>query len=148
MSEHRISRISLRSGQALSGLTAAIVMVSAAGKMAGLPKVVEGLTHAGIPRQDLVPIAGLELTCLLLYLVPRSGVLGTLMLTGYFGGAIVTHIIGHESFLPPLVVGALACIGGYLRFPELRQALPLRMLGRPDVEEHLHGSAPAGVRAR
>jgi hypothetical protein len=113
-------------------MTAAIILVSATGKIAGMPKIVEGLTRAGIPRANIIPIAALELACLALYVAPRSGVLGTLLLTGYFGGAIVTHIAGHESFLLPLLVGALACTGAYFRFPELRRSLPLRTVDAPE----------------
>src|SRR5262245_8281781 len=92
----------------------------------GVPQMVDGLTHAGVPRGAIVPIAVLELSCLGLYLFPRSAVLGALLLTGYFGGATVTHIIGRENFIPPLIVGLWIWGGVYFRVSELRDLLPLR----------------------
>jgi len=115
-----------RIGRVLTGMTTALVLMSATGNIAGMPKMIEGLTHAGIPRTAIVPLALLELTCLALYLLPRSGVLGTLLLTGYFGGAIATDMIGGSNVLPPLIIGVLACAGSYLRFAELREVLPWR----------------------
>src|SRR5215475_8302896 len=86
----------------------------------------DGLMHAGIPRGAILPIAVLELSSLALYLFPRSAVLGALLLTGYFGGATVTHIIGRENFIPPLIVGLWIWGGVYFRVAELRDLLPLR----------------------
>ena len=88
--------------------------------------MVDGLTHAGIPQAAILPIAVLELLCLLLYWIPRTTLLGTLLLTGYFGGATVTHIIGGENILPPLIVGLIIWAGAYFRIPELQDLLPLR----------------------
>jgi hypothetical protein len=88
--------------------------------------MVEGLTRGGIPRAGILPIGALELLCLAFYLIPRTTALGTLLLTGYFGGAIVTHIIGAESIAPPMIVGLLIWGGAYFRVPELQDLLPLR----------------------
>ena len=88
--------------------------------------MVDGLTHAGIPQTAIVPIAILELSCLALYLIPRTAALGTLLLTGYFGGATVTHITGAENFVPPLIVGLIVWGGAYFRIPEFQKLLPLR----------------------
>src|SRR5258707_12728599 len=92
-------------GRILTGIVTLVLLGSGIAKIAGVPKMVEGLTRAGIPRAGILPIAALELLCLFLYLIPRTTALGTLLLTGYFGGAIVTHIIGGESIAPPLIVG-------------------------------------------
>lgn len=72
-----------------------------------------------------MPITLLELSCLALFLIPRTAGLGTLLLTGYFGGATVTHIIGSENFIPPLVVGLLIWVGAYFRMPEFQEFLPV-----------------------
>ena len=100
--------------------------------------MVEGLTHAGIPQAAILPIAALELLCLLLYWIPSTTVLGTFLLTGYFGAATVTHIIGGESILPPLIVGLIIWAGAYFRVPELKALLPLRA-GRSVREEQPFG---------
>jgi len=88
--------------------------------------MVQGLTHAGIPQPLIPVIALLELACLALYLMPRTALLGMLLLTGYFGGATLTHIVGGETILPPLMVGWMIWVGAYLRIPEIRNLLPLR----------------------
>jgi DoxX-like family len=95
-------------------------------KLAHVSKVVEELTRAGIPEGAIVPIGILELSCLTLYLFPRTSILGTFLPSGYMGGAVVTHIIGHQSFLPPLVAGILMFASAYLRHAELRDFVPFR----------------------
>jgi hypothetical protein len=113
-------------GRVLTGIVTLILLGSGAAKIAGVPKMVDGLTHAGIPQAAIVPIAILELSCLALYLIPRTAALGTLLLTGYFGGATVTHIIGAENFVPPLIVGLVVWGGAYFRIAEFQNLLPLR----------------------
>ena len=70
---------------------------SAISKLAHVPKVVEELTHAGIPEGAIVPIAMLELFCLALYVFPRTWVLGTFLLTAYMGGAVVTISLAGKA---------------------------------------------------
>ena len=69
--------------------------------------MVEGLIQTGIPVGAIVPIALLELSCLAMFVIPRTTVLGAFLLTGYFGGATLVPIIGGESIVPPLMVGLL-----------------------------------------
>lgn len=113
-------------GWGLSGLVALALIGSASAKIAHAPKMVEGLLHAGIPAAAILPIALLELACLALFLIPRTTVLGAFLLTGYFGGATLTHIIGGESVVPPLMVGLLIWVSAWLRVPELRDMFPVK----------------------
>ena len=106
-------------------ITLALV-ATASMKLAHAPKMIEGLTRAGIPTDAVVPIAVLELICLALYLAPRTMVLGALMLTGYFGGAIVVHLITGESVFPVVILGVVVWAGIYFRVPGLASLLPLR----------------------
>jgi hypothetical protein len=115
-----------RFGTALGVLVTLAFLFSAITKLAHVSKMVDELTHAGIPEGAIVPIGILELTCLTLYWLPRTSILGTVLLTGYMGGAIVTHIIGRESFVPPLIVGIWMFMSAYLRHAELRKLIPLR----------------------
>jgi hypothetical protein len=112
-------------GRILTGVVAIALMGSAITKIAGVPKVVEGLTHAGIPVSAVLPTAVLELTCLGLYLFPRATLLGALLITGFLGGGTLTHVIGRENIFPPLLISLLSWAGAYLRIPELRSLLPL-----------------------
>jgi len=113
-------------GRVLGTIVTLAFLGSAVSKLAHISKVIEQLTHAGIPENAIVPIAILELFCLTLYLLPRTSVFGTFLLTGYIGGAIVTHIIGRENFMPPLIVGILMFASAYLRNSELRKWVPFR----------------------
>ena len=124
-SNNSTSKVKLWAGRIFTGLVTLALVGSAIAKIAGAPAMVDGLTHAGIPRGAIVPIAVLELSCLALYLIPRTKILGMLLLTGYFGGATVTHIIGHENFFPPLMIGLWVWAGAYLQIPALRRLLPL-----------------------
>ena len=109
-----------------TGLITAALVATAAMKISHMPRMmVDGLTRVGIPESAVVPIALLELGCLTLYLIPRTMVLGAVLLTGYFGGAIVVHIIGKESVLPLILIGFLIWGGVYFRAPALQSLLPL-----------------------
>jgi hypothetical protein len=110
-------------------LTVVIVLAfvpSAILKLIHHPTAVEGFTRMGIPPGAYVPIALVELLCLALYLAPRTVVLGTLLLTGYLGGATLANIIGRTDFIHALVVGLLVWAGAWLRVPELQALLPVR----------------------
>ena len=113
-------------GRLMTGFATVALAGSATAKMAHVPQIVDGLTKAGIPAGSILPIALLELLCLTLYLVPRTTVLGMLLLTGYFGGATVTHLIGGESVISPLIVGLIIWGGAYFRVAELKHLIPLR----------------------
>src|SRR5579872_514460 len=128
-------------GRILTGIVTVLLTATGGAKLAGAPRMVDGLTHAGIPESAIVPIAVLELVCVLLYVLPRTTVLGTFLLTGYFGGATVTHLIGGESVVPPLMIGLVIWAGAWLRTAELRALLPVRQ-GQQGVEAY------AGARDR
>jgi hypothetical protein len=96
------------------------------------PTAVEGFTRIGIPPAAFVPIAIVELVCLALYLVPRTVVTGTVLLTGYLGGATVANIIGRMDFIHALVVGLLVWAGAWLRVPELRALVPIQKMRPPE----------------
>jgi hypothetical protein len=113
-------------GTIFSGLAALALTGSAAAKIAHAPKMFDALIRAGIPQAAILPIALLELSCLALFLIPRTTVLGAFLLSGYFGGATLTHIIDGESIVPPLVIGLVIWAGAWLRVPELRSLLPVR----------------------
>lgn len=122
--EAQRSRTRLWIGRVMGALVTLAFLGSAASKLAHVPTVVGGLTRAGIPERAIVPIALLELSCLALYLFQKTAVLGTFLLTGYIGGAIVTHIIGRQTLLPPLIVGLLMFTSAYLRHRELWDLVP------------------------
>jgi hypothetical protein len=113
---------------------------SAITKFAHVPQVIAQLTHTGLPEGAILPIGILELSCLALYLYPRTSILGTFLLTGFIGGAIVVHIIGRESFAPPLMVGIMMFASSYLRHAELQRLVPFRNI---DQTNQVHAGRPA-----
>jgi DoxX-like family len=93
-------------------------------KLAHIKPVTDTFARLGIPDHLAVPIGILELVCLAIYVIPRTAVLGAVLLTGYLGGAIMMHVrIGDPLFshiLFPVYIGALLWVGLYLRDPRLR----------------------------
>lgn len=86
----------------------------------------EGMAHLGWPVERALLLAVLELGSVAFYLLPRTAVLGAILITGYMGGAIATHLrVGDPILFQPLV-GVLAWLGLWLREPRLRALLPLR----------------------
>lgn len=67
-----------------------------------------------------------ELTCTVVYAIPRTSVLGAILLTAYLGGAVATHVRIDDPFVPPIMMGVLVWLGLYLRDGRLRELLPLR----------------------
>lgn len=82
--------------------------------------------HIGWKSHLLVPLGITELVCTILYAIPQTSVLGAILLTGYMGGAIATHVRVGDMFLVQAGLGVLVWLGLYLREPRLRAILPWR----------------------
>jgi hypothetical protein len=132
-SEGQASGRSRTFGWVLSGLVIAFLLMDATMKLLALPIVLEtqaplGFAGAGIARG----LGVLLLACTLLYAVPQTAVLGAILLTGYLGGAVVTHVrVGDPLFshiLFGVYVGAFLWLGLYLRDARVRALVPLRTI--------------------
>ena len=87
----------------------------------------EGTVQVGYPVTVVQPIGIVLLACVLLYVIPRTSILGAILLTGYLGGDTATMVrMSNPWFLLPVVVGVLAWLGIFLRDERLRTLLPLR----------------------
>lgn len=99
-------------------------------KVLQLAPAVEGTKSLGYPAGSVLWIGLIELVCLAFYLVPRTAVLGAVLMTGYLGGAIATHVrLSNPLFthtLFPIYVALLLWGGLYLREDRLRALLPFR----------------------
>ena len=85
-------------------------------KLARPPAVVNGFSKFGFPERLLLPLGIVEITCTVIYLIPRSSVLGAILLTGYLGGATCTHVrLLDPSFVMPALAGVLVWLGLFLR---------------------------------
>ena len=113
-------------GWVLSALAAAMLVFSATLKLMGGPDLDKGMEHLGLPARMVIPLAILELTCTVIYLIPSTAVLGAVLLAGYMGGAICTHWRVGDPFIVQIVVGLVVWLGLYLREPRLKALLPLR----------------------
>lgn len=105
--------------------------VSAVFKLVGAftqdPQMAQNWAHFAYPPETMLPIGVVELGCAVLYAVPRTSVLGAILITGYLGGAVATHVrVGEPVWVAPLLLGVLAWLGLYLRDPRLGPLLPLR----------------------
>ncbi|MBI3594103.1 MAG: DoxX family protein [Nitrospirae bacterium] len=115
-------------GRVVTVLVALPFFLSAFMKFSGNPKMVQGWNHLGWPESMVTVIAILEITSVLLYLVPQTSTLGAILMTGYLGGAIATHLRIGEPVFMQVLFGVLIWGGLYLRESSLRQILPIRKL--------------------
>jgi hypothetical protein len=123
-------------GRLVSALPVLVVLASARWKLTSNPWYVQEWARIGWPNEALTPLALIQLTCIALYVIPPTAVLGAVLLTGYLGGAIATYARIGELFpvLVPLTTAVLAWVGLSLREPRVRTLLPLRRFRRGNVE--------------
>jgi hypothetical protein len=126
----QLSKRRIWAGRIVTGLPVAFLAWDGAIKLLNIVPVTEAFTRLGYPVTAAIGIGLLELACLAVYLIPRTSVLGAVLLTGFLGGAISTHVrVGDPLFshvLFPSYVGLLVWGGLFLREPRLRGLLPLR----------------------
>lgn len=119
-----------RVGWALSGLAVAFLLLDSGMKLLALPVVLDAGAALGLPGTNMARGLGVVLSaCTLLYISPRTAVLGAILLTGYLGGAVATHVrVGSPLFSHTLFgvyLGVMLWGGIYLRDSRLRALLPL-----------------------
>lgn len=113
-------------GWTMSALPVLMLLFSAWMKLLKLPAAVEGFAHLGYPEYVALPLGFVELTSTVLYVIPRTSVLGAILLAGYLGGATATHVRVGEPFFVAIVLGMLVWGGLYMRDERLRALIPLR----------------------
>ena len=125
-----VSKKMLWTGRIMSALPVLLLAFSAVAKLMKPASVVEGFLRLGYPESLILPIALLELVCAVVYVIPRTSILGAILWTGYLGGAIAAQVrIGSPLFsttLFPVYVALLIWGGLYLREDRLRALIPLR----------------------
>ena len=113
-----ISKGLLWTGRVLSGLVVAFLIVDGAMKLWKPAVVVEATRQLGYPESQIAGIGILLLACTLLYIFPRTSILGAILLTGYFGGAVASQLrVGNALFniAFPVILGVLVWSGLWLR---------------------------------
>jgi len=111
-------------GYIASALPVLALVASGIMKLVKPPMLVENFGNLGWPDRLALHLGILELVCTALYVFPRTAVLGAILITGYLGGAIATHVRIGEPFIPPVILGILVWAGLYLRCGRLRALLP------------------------
>jgi hypothetical protein len=114
-------------GRVISGVVSLFLLIDGGLRVAHFAPYVEGLTQFGYSPALATPIGLTLLVATILYLVPRTAVLGAVLVTGYLGGAAASHVrIGDPWYLFAVALGVLAWGGLYLRDARVRALLPLR----------------------
>ena len=125
-----ISSSRRRTGAVLAGLPTLFLLVDGLGKVLRLAPVVEGTVVLGYPESAVVLIGLVELVCVAAYAVPQTSVLGAILVTGYLGGAVATHLrVGSPlltHILFPVYLGVLVWGALFLMEDRLPALLPLR----------------------
>ncbi len=119
-------RSAIWTGRVFSLFAGLPFLFSGALKLLQLPQVTQGFEHLGWPPALILTLAVLEISSVVLYLIPPFSVLGAILLTGYLGGAIATHVRIGEPVYVHIVLGILIWGGLFLREVRLRVLLPVR----------------------
>jgi DoxX-like family len=126
----QISKTSLWAGRIISALVVLFLIFDGVTKVMKVPAVMEATARIGFPANLIVGIGTLLLACTAVYVIPRTSILGAILLTGYLGGAVVTNLRAGSSLfgetLFPVYFGVFVWAGLYLRDERLHALIPLR----------------------
>jgi hypothetical protein len=125
-----VSKKKLRAGRIISALAVLFLLLDSVGKLIKVAPVVAGTVQLGYPESFVPGIGIVLLVCIVVYVIPQTSMLGAILLTGYLGGAVASHVrVGDPLFTHvffPIYVGVAIWGGLYLRDDRLRTLLPLR----------------------
>jgi hypothetical protein len=122
-----VSKKALWAGRIISALPVVLMVFGGTFGLLKPAVATSGFVQFGYPERLLLPICVVELVCAVLYAIPRTSVLGAILLTGYLGGATATHVrLSDPLFVAPVILGVLIWGGLYLRDGQLRGLIPLR----------------------
>jgi len=117
---------SLWIGRIISALIVLFMLFDGITKVIKLAPVMEASGRLGFPASVIQAIGAVLVVCTVAYLIPRTSVLGAVLLTGYLGGAVATQVRAGQPFVFPVVFGVLVWAGLFLRDERLRALVPLR----------------------
>ena len=127
--DQAVSKRALWTGRTLSTLVVLFLLFDSITKIMKEPHVIAASAQLGFSAGKIVGIGVILLVCTILYSIPRTAILGAILLTGYLGGAVeVQYHIGNPIFetVFPVIFSSLAWLGIYVREPRLRALVPLR----------------------
>jgi hypothetical protein len=123
------SKKTLWIGRVLSALAILFLFLDGVMKLVKPTPVIEATVRLGYPETTIIPIGIVLVLSTIIYAIPRTCVLGAILLTGYLGGAVATHVRASGSLfemLFPVIMGVFVWGGLYLRYARLRRFIPLR----------------------
>ena len=124
-----VSNKSMWLGRVVGGLAALFLLLDGVMKLFKPSFVVEGTVRLGYGENTIIPLGVVLVACTILYLIPKTSVLGAILLTGYLGGAVATHVAVPEGAFPivfPVIFGALLWLGLYFQDVRLQSLIPLK----------------------
>ena len=124
-----MTRKMLWTGRIISALPVLFLLMDGVMKLFKPRVVVEATVQLGYPESVILGLGIVLITCTVLYIIPPTSVLGAILLTGYLGGAVATHVRVGEGLFPvlfPVIVGVLVWGGLWLRDVRVRTLIPLR----------------------
>lgn len=121
-----VSKGILWAGYIATALPVLLLLFSAFGKFFKPDGMEAEIAKLGWRMDQMTALGIVEVACVALYLIPRTAVLGAVLLTAYLGGATATHARIGDAFIIPIVVGIFVWLGLYLREPRLWPLAPIR----------------------
>ena len=125
------SKKSLWAGRISSAVPTLFLLMDGGMKLVKSKVVVDTMVHLGYSENVIFPLGFILLVCTCLYAIPRTSVLGAILLTGYLGGAVATHVRVGADLFPitfPVILGCLIWLGLFLRDSRLRALVPVRAI--------------------
>lgn len=124
-----VSMKAVWAGRVISALPVLMLLMGASMKLSQNKTAMEGFVKFGFPEGLAVKLGILELLCTIVYIIPQTSVLGAILMTGYLGGAVVTHVrVGDPiaNILTPVLLGVMVWGGLFLRDKRLRELIPFK----------------------
>lgn len=134
MPDSNVSKGRFWTGSVVSGLAALFLLLDGVMKLFKPAVVVEATVKLGYPENVIVGLGIVLVVCTILYLIPATSILGAILLTGYLGGAVATHVrVGNPTFnvIFPVIIGAFLWGGLYLRDRGVQAVIPFHRSGEP-----------------
>lgn len=124
---NRPGKVAMWTGRVLSGLVVLMLLMGVIMSLMKNPQAIEGMKKFGWPEHLATTLGIVELACAVLYAIPATSVLGAILLTGWLGGAVATHLrVEDPGAAFAVVVGIVVWLALFLREPRLRSLIPLR----------------------
>jgi len=122
-----VAKASLWTGRIMSAIPVLLMLFSGVVKLLKPAPVVQGFAKFGYPESLIVVLGIIEILCVFVYLIPRTSILGAILMTGYLGGATATNVrVSDPSSVITVLLGVFVWGGLYLRDVQLRDLIPFR----------------------